>query len=87
MYYNKCKIIPNEIINSTLNIRQAFFEGLYDADGDKDANGYTRIDQKNQISASYICWLGASLGYSTSINTRNDKQNIFRVTMTKGKQR
>ena len=87
LYYNKCKIIPNEIINSTLNIRQAFFEGLYDADGDKDANGYTRIDQKNQISASYICWLGASLGYSTSINTRNDKQNIFRVTMTKGKQR
>ena len=87
MYYNKSKIIPEEILNSNLNIRQAFFEGLYDADGDKDINGYTRIDQKNQISASYICWLGNSLGYLTSINTRKDKPNVYRVTMTKGKQR
>jgi DNA polymerase elongation subunit (family B) len=87
IYYDKSKIIPKEILNSSLNIRQAFFEGLYDADGDKDVNGYTRIDQKNQISASYINWLGTSLGYSTSINTRKDKPNIYRVTMTKGKQR
>jgi DNA polymerase elongation subunit (family B) len=87
LYYDKSKIIPNEIINSSVNIRQAFFDGLYDADGDKDMNGYTRIDQKNQISASYISWLGHSLGYSTSINTRNDKPNIYRITMTKNKQR
>jgi len=87
MYYNNCKIIPDEILNSNFNIRQAFFEGLYDADGDKDINGYTRIDQKNQISASYICWLGTSLGFQTSINTRKDKPNIYRITMTKGKQR
>jgi DNA polymerase elongation subunit (family B) len=87
MYYDKCKIIPNEILNSNFDIRNAFFEGLYDADGDKDINGYTRIDQKNQISASYISCLGNSLGYSTSINTRKDKPNIYRVTMTKGKQR
>jgi DNA polymerase elongation subunit (family B) len=87
MYFNKCKIIPQEILNGNLNIRMAFFEGLYEADGDKDINGYTRIDQKNQISASYICWLGSSLGYSTSLNTRKDKTNIYRVTMTKNKQR
>ena len=55
LYYDKSKIIPQEIMNSNLNVRNAFFEGLYDADGDKDINGYTRIDQKNQISASYIC--------------------------------
>ena len=48
---------------------------------------FRRIDQKNQISASYINWLSTSLGYSTSINTRKDKPNIYRVTMTKGKQR
>ena len=87
LYYNKCKVIPSEIINASENVRLAFFNGLYDADGDKDVNGYTRIDQKNQISASYICWLGQSLGYNTSLNTRNDKPNIFRVTMTKLKQR
>ena len=87
LYYEKSKIIPKEILNSNLNIRIAFFEGLYDADGDKDKNGYTRIDQKNQISASYICLLGASLGYSTSINNRKDKPNIYRITMTKLQQR
>jgi DNA polymerase elongation subunit (family B) len=87
LYYKKSKVIPIEIINASENVRQSFFNGLYDADGDKDINGYTRIDQKNQISASYICWLGASLGYNTSLNTRTDKPNIFRVTMTKLKQR
>jgi DNA polymerase elongation subunit (family B) len=87
LYFNKSKIIPLEIINSNQYIQQAFFNGLYDADGDKDLNGYTRIDQKNQISASHICWLASTLGWSTSINTRNDKQDIYRVTMTKLKQR
>lgn len=87
LYFNKSKIIPLEIINSNQYIQQAFFDGLYDADGDKDLNGYTRIDQKSQISASHICWLASSLGWSTSINTRNDKPDIYRVTMTKLKQR
>ena len=87
LYYNKSKIIPLEIINSSEKIRKAFFNGLYDADGDKDINGYTRIDQKSQISASHIAWLASSIGYNTSLNIRNDKPNIYRVTMTKLKQR
>jgi len=87
LYYNKNKIIPNEIINGTYEIKLAFFNGLYDADGDKDINGYTRIDQKSQISASNICLLAQSLGYSTSLNIRKDKQDIYRITMTKNTQR
>jgi DNA polymerase elongation subunit (family B) len=87
LYYEKAKIIPEKILNSNFSVRQAFFEGLYDADGDKDVNGYTRIDQKNQISAAHISLLGSSLGYLTSLNIRSDKPNVYRVTMTKGKQR
>uniref|UniRef100_A0A6C0D8V7 DNA polymerase n=1 Tax=viral metagenome TaxID=1070528 RepID=A0A6C0D8V7_9ZZZZ len=87
MYFEKSKKIPNEILFGTLEIRQAFWNGLYDADGDKDKNGYKRIDQKNQISASHITWLAQSLGWNTSINTRQDKQNIYRMTMTKKMQR
>jgi hypothetical protein len=87
MYFEKSKIIPQEILNSSFKIRKAFFDGLYDADGDKDINGYTRIDQKNQISASYICYLAQSIGYQISLNTRDDKPNIYRITMTKCKQR
>ena len=87
LYCDKNKIIPNEILNGTNELKQAFFNGLYDADGDKDINGYKRIDQKSQVSASNICLLAQSLGYSTSINIRKDKQEIYRITMTKGKQR
>jgi hypothetical protein len=60
---------------------------MYDADGDKDKNGYTRIDQKNQISAACICLLAQSLGWKTSLNTRSDKTDIYRATMTTGVQR
>jgi DNA polymerase elongation subunit (family B) len=87
LYFEKSKIIPNEIINGDENIKKSFFYGLYDADGDKDVNGYKRIDQKNQISASYIALLATSLGFNVSINTRSDKQNIYRITMTESKQR
>ncbi len=87
MYSGKSKIVPDFILNGTRDIREAFWEGLYDADGDKDKNGYVRIDQKNQISAAQICWLANSIGYKTSVNTRTDKQNIYRITATKGSQR
>jgi DNA polymerase elongation subunit (family B) len=87
MYSDECKIIPSFILNGTTEIREAFWEGLYDADGDKDKNGYTCIDQKNQISAAQICWLANSIGYKTSINIRQDKTNIYRITATKGVQR
>ena len=85
MYYNKSKIIPNEILTAPTNIKEAFMNGLYDADGDK--SGFVRIDQKNQISASQICWLAESIGWKTSLNTRSDKLDIYRVTMTKILQR
>ena len=87
LYYNKNKVIPSEILNAPVNVKVAFFNGLYDADGDKDINGYIRIDQKGQISAANICLLAQSLGYSTSINTRQDKPEIYRITMTKKTQR
>jgi len=87
MYFEKAKIIPSEILGAPVELRQAFWEGMYDADGDKDANGYVRIDQKNQISASCICLLASSLGWKTSINTRSDKPHIYRITMTKKTQR
>jgi len=85
LYHKNCKIIPEIIMESNISIRQAFWDGLYDADGDKDI--YTRIDQKNQLSAAYINWLAISIGYKTSINTRNDKPDIYRITMTKKMQR
>jgi len=87
MYYKKCKIIPSIIINNTQEIRENFWNGMYDADGFKDKNGCTRIDQKNQISAACISLLAQSLGWKTSLNTRSDKMDIYRMNMTKRTQK
>jgi hypothetical protein len=87
LYHDKAKKIPDEVLLGSQEIRQAFWDGLYDADGDKNKCGCTRIDQKNQISAAQICWLAQSLGWKTTINSRSDKPNIYRVNMTKNKLR
>ncbi len=87
MYNGQNKIIPIEILYGNNEIKAAFWKGLYDADGDKDKNGYIRIDQKSQLSASFIYILANNMGYSASINTRNDKQDIYRITLTKRTQR
>jgi len=87
MYYesSKSKIIPDFILNSSDEIKRSFWDGLYDADGDKSGN--IRIDQKNQISASQIAYLASNIGYDISINTRSDKTNIFRINMSNTKLR
>ncbi len=85
MYYKKSKIIPIKILQSSENIKMAFWKGMYDADGDK--NGCIRIDQKNQISAAYIYILAENLNYSVSVNTRADKPDIYRITLTSKTQR
>jgi DNA polymerase elongation subunit (family B) len=86
LYYDNEKIIPVDILNASYDVRKAFWDGLYDADGDKEGI-ITRIDQKNQISMAMFQLLGDSLEYNTSINSRADKQNIYRLNLTKSYQR
>lgn len=83
----KAKRIPLSVLNGSREVRQAFWEGLYDADGDKDLRGFTRVDQKHQLSTAHIAFLAGSLGYKISLNTRTDKPNVYRVTCTKSYQR
>lgn len=87
MYCDKAKRIPISVLNGSREVRQAFWDGLYDADGDKDMGGYVRVDQKNQISSAHIAFLAASLGYKISVNTRSDKPNCYRITCTHSYQR
>lgn len=87
MYVDKRKNIPDWVINGSQDVRQAFWDGLYDADGDKDMSGYIRIDQKHQTTCAQIALLGHLLGYKVSINTRSDKLDICRLTFTKSYQR
>ena len=71
LYYEKAKIVPNIVLNGKLEIRKAFFEGYYDADGAKTGN-YS-LDKtlnfvtKNKISAQCLYYLAKSIGYKLSV--------------------
>jgi DNA polymerase elongation subunit (family B) len=80
MYVDKRKIVPIEILNGSLEVCRSFWDGLYDADGDKDIRGNVRIDQKNETTAAQIVYLGFRLGYKIGINTRVDKPHVYRIT-------
>ncbi len=89
MFYNSAreKKVPDCILNSPNNIAEAFFEGFYNGDGDKDKNGYCRFDQKGKEVCSGLYLLARKLGYQVSINDRASKLDVFRLTMTRGEQR
>ena len=89
LFYNEYreKVVPSCILNASRGIIQAFFNGYYMAYGDKDKNGYTRMDIKGKEGSMGMYILGKKLGYNVSINTRCDKTNVFRQTWTKSTQR
>lgn len=87
---DKYKKVPLVIINSENDIIDGFFRGYWMADGcrkDKELIGCTRFDNKGKIGSSGLYFLMRKLGYKVSINTRNDKEDIYRMTLTKNKQR
>lgn len=89
-YLEKSKIVPNEILNSNINVLKNFRLGLHDTDGNRkeyNKNGSLRIDTKNQVTAQSYYLLFQLLGYNVSINTRSDKPNIYRLNYTFKKQR
>jgi DNA polymerase elongation subunit (family B) len=92
MFYDhkKYKLIPKEILNGTTEVKQSFLDGYFAADGcraDKKNIGCLRCDIKGKISAQCLFYLIKSLGYNVSLNTRSDKDQIYRLTYTKSKQR
>jgi hypothetical protein len=89
LFYNQHreKCIPTCILNAPIAIVEAFWNGFYAGDGDKDAHGYVRIDQKGKEISTGLALLAMRLGYKVSLNDRAGKQDVFRCTMTKKKQR
>jgi DNA polymerase elongation subunit (family B) len=90
MFYNEHreKKVPDCILNAPLNIVEQFWKGFYAGDGDK-ANPYgnCRFDQKGKQVCTGLYLLARRLGYNVSINERESKPDIFRLTMTKSYQR
>lgn len=86
-YVGNRKNIPSWILNGHTDIQTAFWNGFYDADGDKDVKGFIRADQKNQSTMAQLAFLASNIGYTVSFNTRTDKPNVYRLTCTKLKQK
>ena len=80
---DKYKIIPNQIINGTNDERESFLLGYYLGDGyksDKSTCQNIRFCNKGQIGSAQLYYLMKSLHYNVSLQIRDDKPNIFRLT-------
>lgn len=78
------KVVPDVILEASDECKTSFLQGYYDADGDQE---YFRFDNKGKIGSAQLLLLVESLGFSTSINIRKDKPDIYRITCTTKKQR
>lgn len=87
IFYNKdkCKIIPTTILNSVYNIRQSFFNGMWDGDGNKNTknNKMLTISVYTKITSMCVYYICKSLNYEVSIDNRLDKINIYTMHITK----
>nr|QDY51635.1 DNA polymerase family B [Mimiviridae sp. ChoanoV1] len=91
-FYNKdnYKIIPQEILNASYEEKYSFFAGYYMADGykcDKSKSKNIVFSNKGKIGSSMLFYLAKSIGLNVSINTRNDKRDIYKLTCTNKKLR
>lgn len=96
-YYRDSKVVPDEVLDSSVDVQLEFFKGYYWGDGDKSSNNNQydtdfdnlskRFDIKSQMSAFSMYKLCKNLGYNVSLNCRSDKTEIYRLTITKSAQR
>ena len=87
---DKYKIIPLKYLYGDINLRIAYFAGYYAADGYKCLNTASKniiLSNKGKIGSSMLYYLMKSIGLKVSVNTRKDKNNIFKLTGTNKKQR
>ncbi len=85
---DKYKIVPKWVLNASNKIKEQFIAGYYTADGSKCTNEKTkciRFDNKGKIGSQQLYYLMTALGYNCSINTRSDKDTIYRITCSSGK--
>lgn len=85
LFYDKdgYKKVPDEILWSTKEIRQSFWNG-YCSEDNLDENYYS-FDNKGKIGSSGLYFLATSLGHKISINTRQDNLNMYTLTYSKRK--
>ena len=87
---NNYKVIPVKFMNADSVIRKAYLAGYYAADGAKcenDKSKTIRVSNKGKIGSAMLYYMFSSLGLNVSVNTRSDKRNITRLTVSSSKMR
>lgn len=89
LFYDKekKKYIPSAILNSAYLVRENFFLGYYNGDGnghELNNKGWKSFDINGKIGAHCMYYICKSLGYEVSINHNIKKPNIYTLTITKG---
>lgn len=82
LFYDKegYKKVPYFILNGSDSMKEKFFEGYYDGDGDKHTFNKIfqyKFDIKGKIGAQGLYTILYSLGCNVGINTKNNKDNIY----------
>lgn len=81
MFYDsrKYKTVPNQIYNLPVAIRQSFFMGYYAGDGSKKDPAVS-CSNKGTIGTAGLFFLMRSIGYKVSVNIRNDKPDVYKLS-------
>jgi hypothetical protein len=84
---DKYKIIPTCILNASIEIRKAFYEGYYDADGAKtfrrSVDKNPAFATKGKISAQCLYYLAKSIGFDMCLNLDNHPKKLEMYRMDK----
>jgi len=70
---NNLKKVPDEILNSSLDIQKSFFEGYCD--------GKVEFEVVGQVCAQGLCYIIKNIGYSYNITEK--EYNIFTINVNK----
>jgi len=81
---NNYKIVPDNILNAPINIKRAFLTGYYAGDRHHDL---TKWNNKGKIGTAGLYYVGKSIGYKMSLNSRIHKLDVFTCTATFSNQR
>ena len=88
LFYDKrkYKLVPQQILNGSLEIRQSFYDGYYVGDGSKPSEQNNKLSEfccKGKITAQCLYYLVKSLGYKyVNIRLRSDKMDIYSIRCT-----
>ena len=75
----KYKKIPTIIFNAPFGIRQSFYMGYHAGDGSRKDPALC-LSNKGAIGSAGLFYLLRSIGYQVSVNTREDKPHIYKLT-------